>query len=282
MKAGVTRLVPDGEGRRLVLLVPAIMLLVVVLFVPLGQLLSLSVTAGRFEPYAKIAHDPLFLKVVGMSFRIAGITTLICLLLAYPLSYFLATSRPLVAGIGLAFVLLPFWTSLLMRTYAWMVLLGRKGILNNALLDWGLIAKPLPLMYNSTGVIIGTVHYLVPFMVFPIYAAMKRVDGNLLLAAEGLGASRLSVFLRVYFPLTLNGVFAGVALVFIIALSAYVTPALLGGGRVLMIANLIQMQASQLLDWPMAGALSLFVVVITVGVYSALGLIAARRDGRSR
>ncbi len=227
-----------------------------------------------------MATDTLYSRVILLSFRIAGLTALICLILAWPLAYFLATTRPWIAALGFAFVLLPFWTSLLMRTYAWMVLLGRKGILNTLLLDLGLIARPLPLMYNTTGVLIGTVHYLVPFMVFPIYAAMKRVDPNLMLAAEGLGASTRSAFLRVYIPLTLHGVFAGVALVLIVSLSAYVTPALLGGGRVVMIANLIQMQVNQLLNWPVAGALSAVIVVAAVTVYALLGLITRRGHDR--
>lgn len=274
------RWIPEGEGRRILLAVPAMVLLAVVLFVPFLQLLSLSASSGTFEPYGRALSDPLFLKVIGASLRIAAISALVCLLLAYPVAYFLATSSPIVTAIGFAFVLLPFWTSLLMRTYAWMVLLGRKGILNTFLMETGWISKPLALMYNETGVIIGTVHYLIPFMVFPIYAAMRRMDSHLTLAAEGLGASRLSIFFRIYFPLTLNGVFAGLSLVFIIALSAFVTPALLGGGRVIMIANLIEMQANQLLDWPMAGTLSLMVVVATVTVYSVLGRVAVRRHDR--
>lgn len=274
-----TPLVPEGEGRRGLLLVPALLFLAVVLFVPLGQLLALTVGSGQFEPYLKIAQDPFYLKVIGQSFRIAAITAVICLVLAYPVAYFLATTRAWIAAVGFVFVLLPFWTSLLMRTYAWMVLLGRKGVLNTFLLKLGLIDRPLALMYDTTGVIIGTVHYLVPFMVFPIYAAMKRVDRNLLLAAEGLGASRPTIFLEIFLPLTLGGVFAGFALVFIISLSAYVTPALLGGGRVMMIANLIQTQVSQLLDWPMAGALSAVIVVATIAVYALLGLVGRRRRG---
>ncbi|WP_118136900.1 ABC transporter permease [Oceanicella sp. SM1341] len=276
----MTPLIPAGEGRRLGLVLPALVVLGVVLFGPLAELMSLTVGSGRFEPYAEIWNDSFYWGVIAGSFRIAALTSVICLLLAYPLSYFLATARPSVAALGLAFVLLPFWTSLLIRTYAWMVLLGRSGVINSTLMGLGLIDRPVALMYNTTGVIIGTVHYLLPFMVFPVYAAMKRVDPNLMLAAYGLGATHWGVFRKVYLPLTLNGVFAGFALVFIISLSAYVTPALLGGGRVVMIANLIQMQVSQLLNWPLAGALSVAIMVAAFAVYGLMGLITGRKhDG---
>lgn len=258
------------------LAVPALAFLLVLLFLPLLELVKLSAGSGAFEPYVQAFSDPAYVTVIARSFQIGALSALICLLLAYPVAYFLATTTPLAAAVGFMFVMLPFWTSLLMRTYAWMVLLGRNGVVNRTLLDAGLISEPLPIIYNLTGVLVGTVHYLVPYMVFPIYAAMKRIDGTLVLAAEGLGAGSLSVFFRVYLPLTLKGVIAGVALVFIIALSAFVTPALLGGGRVVMIANLIQMQVSQLLNWPLAGALSVIVVISTIAAYGLLGAIGAR------
>jgi ABC-type spermidine/putrescine transport system permease subunit I len=252
---------------------PAVLFLSVMLFVPLANLLSLGVASGTFAPYQKALGDPLYLAVIGLTFSIALATAVICLLLGYPVALFLALSRGAIMAIGFICVLLPFWTSLLVRTYAWMVLLGRNGVINRCLLDWGLITEPLPLLYNFGGVLVGTVHVLLPYMIFPIYAAMVRIDRNLLHAAEGLGAGICSIFWRIYLPLTLPGVFAGCALVFILSLSAFVTPALLGGGRVIMIANIIQIQVSQFLNWPFASALSAIVLAVAVLIYMLLGLL---------
>jgi ABC-type spermidine/putrescine transport system permease subunit I len=263
-----------AQLRLALLAVPAVLFLTVVLFVPLANLLSLGVASGTFAPYQKALGDPLYLSVIGLTFSIALATAVICLLLGYPVALFLALSRGIVLTIGFICVLLPFWTSLLVRTYAWMALLGRNGVINRCLLDSGLISEPLPLLYNFGGVLVGTVHVLLPYMIFPIYAAMVRIDRNLALAAEGLGAGICSIFWRIYLPLTLPGVFAGCALVFILALSAFVTPALLGGGRVIMIANIIQIQVSQFLNWPFASALSAIVLASAVLIYMLLGLLA--------
>ena len=268
-----------AQLRLALLAVPAVLFLTVVLFVPLANLLSLGVASGTFAPYQKALGDPLYLSVIGLTFSIALATSAICILLGYPVALFLALSRGLILAIGFICVLLPFWTSLLVRTYAWMALLGRNGVINRFLLDWGLIGEPLPLLYNFGGVLVGTVHVLLPYMIFPIYAAMVRIDRNLLLAAEGLGAGIFSIFWRIYLPLTLPGVFAGCALVFILSLSAFVTPALLGGGRVIMIANIIQIQVSQFLNWPFASALSAIVLASAVLVYVLLGLLT---DGQGR
>jgi ABC-type spermidine/putrescine transport system permease subunit I len=170
--------------------------------------------------------------------------------------------------------MLPFWTSILVRTYAWMILLGRNGVLNQMLAGVGLISEPVALLYNVPGVLIGMVHVLLPYMVFPIYSAMLRVDRDLLLAAEGLGASSLSVFWRVFLPLTLPGVIAGTALVFILSLGFYITPALLGGGRVIMIAVLIEQQVRQFLDWGFASALSIVLLCFALLAFFVLNRTA--------
>ena len=268
-----------AQMRLALLAAPAVLFLTVALLVPLANLLSLGVASGTFAPYQKALGDPLYLSVIGLTFSIALATAVICLLLGYPVALFLAFSHGVVLAIGFICVLLPFWTSLLVRTYAWMALLGRNGVINRFLLDWGLIGEPLPLLYNFGGVLVGTVHVLLPYMIFPIYAAMIRIDRNLLLAAEGLGAGIVAIFRRIYLPLTLPGVFAGGALVFILSLSAFVTPALLGGGRVIMIANIIQIQVSQFLNWPFASALSAIVLASAVLVYTLLGLLT---DGQGR
>jgi len=223
---------------------------------PLIRLFITSFEGGAFSGYEKALTDGLYAGVLLDTLRISLIVTAISFVLAYPVAYFLASASRLWVAIGFACLLLPFWSSVLVRTYAWMILLGRNGIVNQTLMDLGAITEPLPLLYNETGVVIGMVHVLLPYMVFPIYAVMLRIGRDLPLAAAGLGASPWRVFTRIYFPLTLPGAYAGAVLVFVIALGFFITPALLGGGRVMMIGLLIERQVQQFLDWPFAAALS--------------------------
>jgi ABC-type spermidine/putrescine transport system permease subunit I len=250
--------------------VPALFLGMYFLY-PVARLLFMSVEDGSFAPYERALGDSLYAQVLIDTLGLALLIAALCLVLGYPLAYFLATVRPLWALIGLACLLLPFWTSVLVRTYAWSILLGRNGLVNRALLSLGITGEPLPLLYNATGVAIGMVHVLLPYMVFPLLAIMRRVDPQVLYAAEGLGAAPWQVFRRIYFPLTLPGVLAGTTLVFVISLGFFITPALLGGGRVMMIGVLIEQQIRQFLDWPFAAALSAILLAAALLVHLALG-----------
>jgi ABC-type spermidine/putrescine transport system permease subunit I len=235
---------------------PAIVFLLLLFVIPVGRLLLQGVDSG-FGPLHRALGDSLYLRILADTLVISFYVTVVCLILGYPLAYALTIMRPGPAAICFAMLLVPFWTSILVRTYAWMVLLGRNGIINNLLMYVGIIDTPMAMLNNLSGVLIGMVHVLLPYMVFPLYGAMKRIDPALVPAAEGLGASGLSVFLRVYFPLTLPGVLTGVTLVFVVAMGFYITPALLGGGRVGMMAVVIERQVREFLDWPMAAALSI-------------------------
>lgn len=264
------RMFRDGS---LVASFPALALLLILFIMPLVVLFAQSVEGGSLDNYNKAIFDDLYRGVLIDTLLIAAYVAGICLLLGYPVAYFLANASVFWATVGLIFLLLPFWTSILVRTYGWMVILGRNGIINRFLLDVGLIQSPLQLINNLTGVLIGMVHVLLPYMVFPLFAIMKRMDHNLLSAAEGLGASRWQVFRRVYFPLTLPGVLAGVTLVFVLSIGFYITPALLGGGKVTMSALLIERQVSQFLDWGFASALSVVLLVVTLLVHLLLKLV---------
>ncbi len=254
--------------RRLLPAAPAIILLGCIFVYPVLRLLVLGATGGSFHPYRQVlGGDGPYLIVFWATLRISLVTATLCVLLGYPVAYFLATAPRLWRTIGFVFVLLPFWTSMLVRTYAWIALLGRNGVINRALVDLGFIDQPLPLLYNFGGVLIGIVHVLLPYMVFPIYASLVRIDPNVVLAAEGLGAGRFAVFWRIYLPLTANGVFAGTALVFTLSLGAFVTPAVLGGGRIIMVANLIQQEVSQFIDWPLASALAGILLTVALAIY---------------
>jgi ABC-type spermidine/putrescine transport system permease subunit I len=265
-------------GSAIALSGPAMLLLLALFAVPLLRLLALSVEGGSLVAYERALTNKLYLGVIFETFKIAAIVTLLTLALGYPVAYVMATSGRAWQLVGIAFVLLPFWTSILVRTYAWMVMLGRNGVVNRTLIGWGVIDSPLPLLNNLAGVLIGMVHVLLPYMILPVFNAVKNVDPNLVLAAEGLGAPRWRAFLRITLPLTMNGVAAGVTLVFTLSLGFFITPALLGGGRVVMVANLIEEQVRELLNWAFAGALSAILLALTLAAFWGISRIARTRS----
>jgi putative spermidine/putrescine transport system permease protein len=254
------------------LLVPALAWLGVFFVYPIGQLFyaSLFTPALSLDSYAKLGSSPVYLKVFVNTFEISATVTLIALLLGYPLAFLLATAGRRAAGLLMIGIVLPLWTSVLVRTYAWMVLLGRRGLVNEGLQTMGLTDAPLPLLYNRLGVTIGMVHVLLPFMVLPIYSVMKGIDVDLLKAAQNLGANRRQAFLRVYLPLSLSGLATGCLVVFVTALGFFVTPALLGGRGDTMIAMLIDVQVSQLLDWGLGSALAVVLFAVTAAILLAV------------
>ena len=183
---------------------PALVLLFAFFLFPVVRMLGFSLEAGSLDWYAKALGEQLYLRVFWNTFEIALIVTVVCLLLGYPLGFLIATTTPGWATLGFIFVLLPLWTSVLVRTYAWMVLLGRNGVFNRWLIEAGIVSDPLPLLHNFTGVLIGMVHVLLPYMVLPIYGAVRRLDPAIVAAAEGLGASDWRIFWRIYLPLTIT------------------------------------------------------------------------------
>src|SRR5262249_7393936 len=193
--------------------------------------------------------------------------------------FLLATTTPAWRAIGFTFVMLPLWTSVLVRTYAWMVLLGRNGVINRMLIDSGVTDEPLRMLNSRMAVIVGMVHVMLPFMILPIYSAVARIDPDLAKAARGLGASALQIARTIYLPLTLRGIVAGATLVFVVSLGFYITPALLGGGKVLMFAMVIEQQVREFLAWNFAGALSVILLVVTLLAFWLLNQVVARRLG---
>ena len=206
--------------------------------------------------------DPLYFKTFVRSFYIAIVTTLVTLILGYPLAYFIAKSPPSRRNALVFALMIPFWTNFLIRTYAWLTLLRtHTGLINVSLMNWGIIDKPLPLYGNDFAIILGLVYGWLPVMVLPIYAALERLDESLLEAARDLYASSAKAFRRVTWPLSLPGVVAGSMLVFIPSLGAFVTPAILGGGKSLMIGNIISNQFLGAHDWPFGSALSMVMMI---------------------
>ena len=210
------------------------------------------------------ALDPLYLRVLLRSLGFAAATTLAALLLAYPAALALRSLTPRRRMLALALIVLPSWLNLLVKNYAWIVILRRDGVLNVTLQTLGLTSEPLALLFNDAAVLIGLVHTYLPFMILPLYAAVDRMDTSLVDAARDLGAGSWQRFRNVVLPQTRAGAAAGCVLVFIPALGAFVTPDLLGGPRSLMLANLIENQVLQVRDWPFAAALSMFAIVLVV------------------
>ena len=213
------------------------------------------------------AEESVYLAAFSRTIWISASITLICLLLAYPVAWLLANLPARQSNRLMLLVIVPFWTSLLVRTTAWYVLLQPNGVVNSLLSGLGLVSQPLQLMFNRTGVLIGMTHIMLPFMILAIYSVMKGISPVYLRAAQSLGARPLTAFVRTYVPQTLAGVGAGCFLVFVLSLGYYITPALLGGAGDEMISQLISVQTNQQLNWGLAGALSAYLVIFTVIFY---------------
>lgn len=214
------------------------------------------------------ADSAAFFKILLRTFEISAIVTVFCLLLGYPLAYWLSTLSPRQANILMILVLVPFWTSILVRSAAWIVLLQTNGLVNRSLLELGFINEPLPLLFNRLGVIIAMVHILLPFMILPLYSVMKSVPATYLRAAVSLGSSPLAAFFRVYMPQTFPGMGAGGLLVFILSIGYYVTPALLGGADDQMLSYYIAQYTNVNVNWGMACALGAVLLSATLVLYA--------------
>ena len=258
---------------------PGLVFLLALFAYPVLRLFSLSLDGGSFSPYFEIAEDRFYFFILLETLKIGLFVALFSIILGYPVAFVMATASRYWATLVLICVLLPFWTSMLVRTYAWMAILGREGVINNVLIAFGVVDQPLRLLYNLNAVLIGMVHVLMPFFILPVYAVMRRIDPQLLQAAEGLGAGWWSVFRHIYLPLTLPGVAAGTALVFILSIGFFITPALLGGGRVMMMSVLIEQEVRSFLNWELAGALSVVLLAATLLVYGVLSRLGRPRQG---
>lgn len=255
------------------LLTPAILWLLALILAPL--LIVLVVSLATRGPYGKTfydftsanflrAFDPLYLRAYLRTAWIATTTTMLCAVVSYPVAYYLALRAPdRWKRTLLVLTVIPFWTSFLIRTYAWILLLRSEGVINSALISSGVIGTPLKLLYSDFAVLVGQVYGELPFMILPIYVALDRLDGRLLEAAQDLGANRFWTFVKVTLPLSRPGLLAGIVLVFIPSLGAFITPDLLGGAKSVMIGNLIQNQFAQL-NQPFGSALSLILTAVVL------------------
>lgn len=215
-----------------------------------------------------------YLKILFKSSLIALITTLICIIISYPFSIFLMDKSEKTRNFLIKMVMIPFLTNSLIRTYGWIVILRKNGVINTFLTSTNIIKNPLSLMYNSFGIIIGMVYTLLPFMILPIYSSVSKIDRSLIEAAKDLGASKWQVFKNIYLPLTISGLFNGSLMVFIPAIGYFFISDILGGGKIMIIGNLIKNQFLTARNWPLGSALSIFLIIITfilIRIYKKIG-----------
>ena len=207
------------------------------------------------------------MKILWKTLKVSAWTTVLCFAIGYPVAFVMAHATGKMKITIIAFVLIPFWTSVLVRMFAWMALLGRDGVINRALIHMGLTDQPLEMLFTQFAVLVGMVHYMLPYMILPIFAVMMGIPKNLMDAAANLGAPPIKVFWRVYLPLSLPGIGAGGLLVFIISMGFYVTPALLGGAKDVLLAQIIEQQISDTLNWGFAAALSAILLAVTIVLF---------------
>lgn len=250
------------------LLLPAVLFLGVWFLIPMGKLFQLSMSApeGALSAYRELLGNAVYRQVFTKTLLLSVNVTVISVVLAYPTAYILSRLKGAALTAVFYCVLFPFWTSVLVRTFSWILLLERNGPINDALVGLGLVSQPVSFLFNDLGVYIGMVHVLLPYALLPIYASMLGVDERLLLASEGMGASPFTTFIRIYLPLTLPGVAAGGAFVFLLALGFFITPALLGGLQNLTVAMLIDLFVSERLVWSLAAAASFCLLFIILGL----------------
>jgi putative spermidine/putrescine transport system permease protein len=250
------------------LLGPALIVLALLFVVPLARLFSLAFTdpAGPFATFIILGESAVYRRVALNTFLVAALVTGICAFLAWPVAYVLSRLKGVWFALALYGVLFPFWISVLVRTFSWMLLLERNGPLNRLLTGSGLTDGPIALLFNDIGVVIGMVHVLLPYMILPLYGAMIRIDRRLLLASDGLGAGLMATFRRIYFPLCLPGLAGGATFVFLLSLGFFITPALLGGSNAITLSMLIASFVNDRLAWSLAaaGSLALLVMVLLI------------------
>ena len=256
------------------LLVPTSFLYIITFFIPLITLLVMSfsrfessvTTVGFYlDNYEKILTDGITLKIFFQTVELSLMITLFCLLLGYPVAMLMRRVGPRARLWILLLVVSPLLTSIIVRNVAWVLILGRSGMINDLLISWGLISKPLPLMYNTFGVVLAVVHVYLSFMVLPLFAALSSINNSLEEAAASLGAKPLSIFLNVTLPLSLPGIMAGCTLVFILSMGVYLTPVIMGGNFVVTLPMLIEDAVRNGYNWPEASAMALL-LLIAIGI----------------
>lgn len=246
---------------------PVLIILIIFYFYPLIKLIPQSfLYEGKlsFQNYLEILQKGIYLKAFGTTIIIGIGAVVITLLMGYPVAYLMAMVKEKYSNIIMMLIMISFWTSLMVRTYAWMVVLQKNGIINSTLMAAKITDEAIQMLYTPSAILIGTVHILLPYMILPVHSVLKGIDRNLSWAARSMGASRIKAFWKITFPLSLPGVAAGVLLVFVQSIGFYVTPMLLGGGKTMVVSTLIDKQMFSLVNWGVGSALGMLLMLITL------------------
>jgi spermidine/putrescine transport system permease protein len=283
--SGISRkLREEAKFQGLALISPTLIYLLIFMIVPMILVVVISFlnrgTYGNIEYRFNIDNyvrliDPLYLRILVYSMWVAGLTTGITILIGYPLAYYIARANTRQRSLLLFLILVPFWTNFIIRIYAWIMILRTEGILNNMLINLGVINSPLDILYTPLAVQIGMVYEFLPFMVLPLYTSLEKIENAQLEAAADLGARPWRAFLRVTFPLSVPGIVAGSILVFIPAMGMFVVPDLMGGAKTMLVGNLIRNQFLTARDWPFGSAASMLLMLLTL----AVTLVYTRKAG---
>lgn len=266
---------------RLFLLAPLLVFLALAYLIPFLGVMRWSVTLPEpgLGQYKTALTDPLVLSVIWRTVRICALVTVLAVAMAYIITLLWVRGGPVMRLFVELCILIPFWISVLTRAFGWLALLSNRGIINTWGQELGIFSEPLALVRNEFGVVLGMVHFLIPFAVFPLASAMRSVDERVLLAARGMGASRARIFWQVFVPMTKTGIFGACLLVFVFALGFFVTPAILGGGRSVLVAELIWLRIFQSPDWGLGAAISV-IMMVAIGLLLALTMKYAKGTGR--
>ena len=260
------------QALMLALTLPALLVILLLVVLPVGWLAWQSIYHNGFtlEHYRRVFTEAIYWRSFALTFEISLLVTVLALLLGYPIAYAASAAPKGLSIIILALVVLPFWTSVLVRAYAWLALLQRTGVINHLLQVLGLIDEPLALVHNTFGTVVATLHILLPFMVLPLYATMQKIPRDLMQAGASLGGDPVLVFLRVFLPLSLPGVLAGCTLVFVLSLGFYITPELLGGGRTIMVSMLVSRNVELYDQWGAASAVGMVLLAAVAVIFFAV------------
>ena len=259
------------------LLIPILFLLIFML-IPMLELFSRSVIGEEgftLSYFKRLFETSLYFKILGNTLGLSLVIALLTLLLGYPVAYTMNRVSRRTSLLIMACVQIPFWTSLLVRTYAWIAILQNQGMINVTLMKLGIIKEPVQLLYNTTGVLVGMTHIMLPYMIFSISAVMGRIDKNVLTASIGLGASKTQTFFKVFLPLSKSGIISGLFIVFLNSIGYYIVPALLGGQKNQMISQTIQTQLSGVLNWNFAAAISILLILTTLMILLVFKTVTA-------
>lgn len=255
---------------------PCLVVVSICVVLPCARLFWLSILGSDgnlgIENYARVIDEPSYLRIFATTFQVSITTVIACVLIGVPFATFINGLPQRQSRLYLAAILLPFWTSLLVRAYAWLVILERNGLVNSALVGLGITRKPLPLVFNLFGTVVGMTQIMLPVFILPVLGSMRSIDKALIRAAASMGATRAYTFRRVFLPLATPGISAGAILVFVMALGFYVTPAILGGGNVTMVSMRIARSLSEFSNWGAASALGVLLLLCVGGMF-ALGTV---------